>query len=422
MEVWTGYEPRDQFIPFHTRKQRWAALVCHRRAGKTVACVADLIDSALTCKLPEPRYAYIAPLHVQAKDIAWSYLKRYTATLPNIQYNEAELRVDLPNGGRIRLYGADNYERLRGIYLDGVVLDEYGDMPPAAWSEVIRPALSDRKGSAIFIGTPKGRNHFWEIYDAGTKSQDWYTVILKASETGLIEPQELADARSVMTEDQYEQEFECSFQAALIGAYYGKELKALEAKAQLCSVPYDPALPVFTSWDLGIHDMTSIWFAQEMGSELRFIDYYENSGCGLDHYVKVLKAKDYNYGEHFLPHDSQVQELTTGRTRLEALDSMGLKNVTVVEMQSVEDGINAVRMILPRSWFDAKKCARGVEALRQYQREYDDKLKTFKNKPRHDWASHPADSMRYMALGLPDYKQKRYTQIQRTPNRGWMTA
>lgn len=385
--------------------------------------MADLIDAAIMCKKPEPRFAYVAPLFVQAKDIAWSYLKRYTQNIPGVQYNEAELRVDLPNGGRIRLYGADNYERLRGIYLDGIILDEFGDMPQAAWSEVIRPSLSDRQGWAVFIGTPKGRNHFWEIFDQGSKDPtNWYTVTLKASETKLIAQSELDDAKAVMTPEQYDQEFECSFQAALIGAYYGKEMVAIEVKKQLTEVPYDPALPVYTAWDLGVDDSTAIWFAQQHASQVRLIDYYENSGCGLDHYAKVLKDKDYLYADHFLPHDARVRELgaINARSRLETLESYGI-DATVVDMQSIEDGINAVRLMLPRCWFDAKKCAKGIEALRQYQREYDEKLKTFKNRPRHDWATHAADAMRYLALGLPDFYANRVPSTPRA-KRSWMTA
>jgi len=406
------YYPRPEFLPFHTHQKRWSALVCHRRAGKTVASVNQLIRAALQNAKPEPRYAYIAPLFVQAKDIAWSYLKRYTSVIPRTEYNEAELRVDLPNGARIRLYGADNYERLRGIYLDGVVLDEYGDMPSAAWAEVIRPALSDRQGWAVFIGTPKGRNHFWEIFDQAQKRDDWFSLTLKASETRLLPQEELDASREVMTPEQYEQEFECSFQAALIGAYYGKELTTAEVEKRICRVPYDPILRVFTSWDLGVHDNTVIWFAQQHSTEIRIIDYYENSGVGLDHYAKHLASKPYLYAEHFLPHDAKVREIgqLNARSRVETLESLGI-TASIIENQSIEDGINAVRLMLPRCWFDQDKCGKGIEALRQYQREYDDKLKTFKARPRHDWASHAADAFRYMALGIPETNQRKAPKI-----------
>ena len=396
----TGYIARPQFEPFHMRlgKQRWAVIVAHRRAGKTVACVNDLLDAALRCQLPEPRFAYIAPYYAQAKDIAWNYLKRFAGAIPGAVPHEQELRVDLPNGARVRLYGADNYERLRGIYLDGVVLDEFGDMDPRAWSEVIRPALSDRQGWAVFIGTPKGRNHFAEIWNqAQDKPDEWYSIILKASQTGIVNPTELADARSVMSEDQYNQEFECSFDAAVVGSYYGKLIEKAENEGRIGNVQWEPQIPVQTWWDLGIDDSTAIWFVQVLGREIRLIDYYENSGVGLEHYAKVLKERDYVYGSHMLPHDVQVHELSTGKSRFAFLAGLGIRG-TVVRKHAVEDGINSVRSILPRCWFDRTKCARGIEALRQYRQDWDDKLKAFKGRPLHDWSSHAADSFRYGAF------------------------
>lgn len=394
----TGYEARSQFEPFHLRRQRWAAIVAHRRAGKTVACVNDLLDAALRCQLPEPRFAYIAPFYSQAKDIAWAYLKRFALPIPGAVAHEQELRVDLPNGGRVRLYGADNYERLRGIYLDGVVMDEYGDMDPRAWSEVIRPALADRKGWAVFIGTPKGRNHFAETWNQAKDNPDWYSLMLKASQTGIVSADELADARaSGMSEDQYNQEFECSFDAAVMGAYYGKLIERAENEGRIGNVPWEPNVPVETWWDLGIDDSTAIWFVQTIGREIRVIDYYEMSGVGLEHYAKVLKEKDYVYSRHILPHDVEVRELSTGKSRWAFLAGLGIKG-TVARKHSVEDGINSVRSILSRCWFDKGKCSRGVEALRQYRQDWDDKLKAFKGRPLHDWCSHGSDAFRYGAF------------------------
>lgn len=383
--------------------------VAHRRAGKTVARVNDLIKAAILCDRPDPRFAYVAPYYAQAKDVAWGYVKQFTATIPGVQANESELRVDLPNGGRVRLYGADNYERMRGIYLDGVVLDEYGDMDPRAWSEVIRPALSDRKGWADFIGTPKGRNHFCELYETALKDPEWFTQMLRASATGIVDPAELQDARKSMTEDQYEQEYECSFQAAVVGAYYGREMSAAEKDKRICSVPWEPKLKVHTAWDLGIGDSTAIWMAQLVGKEVHVIDYYESSGVGLDHYAKLLGTKPYVWGEHLLPHDAEAKELGTGKSRKETLESLGIRS-RIIPAQSVEDGINAARLMLPRVWFDEAKCQRGIEALRQYRRDYDEKLKNFKARPLHDWTSHAADAFRYLAMGLRDDKPKSWKQ------------
>lgn len=413
------YAPRTLQLQIHDNLKRFNVLVCHRRFGKTVLAVNQLIKSALTCPQESPRCSYIAPLFAQAKTVAWDYLKRFTDPIPGMRANEAELRVDLPNGARISLYGADNPDRLRGLYHDDVVLDEYADMSPRTWSEAIRPALADRGGSATFIGTPKGRNQFWEVYDQATRDEKWYTALFKASETGILNKEELDDARMSMTPEQYAQEFECSFQAALIGAYYSKEIAELETEKRITSVSWDRGLPVYTAWDLGMDDSTAIWFVQMVGTDIRFIDYYENSGCALDHYVKVLNEKPYNYKSHYLPHDTKVRELGTGKSRVETLESLGLVP-EVCALQSIEDGINAVRLMLGRSWFDNDKCRQGLEALRQYQREWDDKLRTFKNRPRHDWSSHASDALRGFAMALPE-NVTRYKK--RSVNSGsWMTA
>jgi phage terminase large subunit len=397
-----GYRARDQFAPFHKRAQRWAVMVAHRRAGKTVASVMDLVDAALRCTKPDPRFAYVAPTYTQAKDVAWEYLKRYTAPILGTQHNESELRVDLPNRARVRLYGADNYDRMRGVYFDGVVLDEYSDMDPRAWSEVIRPALSDRKGWGVFIATPKGHNDFHKIWDKTSRNDpDWYRLMLRASETGLLDADELADARKAMSAEQFAQEYECSFEAAVVGAYYGNLMADAERDKRIGGVPYDPAVRVWTAWDLGIGDPTAIWFAQMVGREVHLIDYYEATGMDLGHYVKVLDQKPYLYAGHILPHDVEAKELGTGKTRKEVLESLGLE-VEVAKAHGVDDGINAVRVLLPRCWFDLTKCERGVEALRLYRAEFDEKLKTVRPRPLHDWTSHAADAFRYLAMALDD--------------------
>jgi phage terminase large subunit len=402
------YAPRAQFGLFHARQQRFAAIVAHRRAGKTVACVHDLQRGALTCTGERPRFAYLAPYLKQAKTVAWDYLRAAVRPLQDIgaTVHESELRVDYPNGGQVRLYGADNADALRGIYLDGVVLDEYADMDPRVWSEVIRPALADRQGWAVFIGTPKGRNAFFETWRRAQKDDSWFSLMLKASETGLIAEHELELARRDLTEDQYAQEFECSFEAAIIGAYYGKQMQQAEADKRICGVPYDPAALVWTSWDLGIRDATAIWFAQVIGREIRIIDYYEASGVDLGHYVREIMNKPYAYAGHIVPHDAQAKELGTGKSRLEVLEGLGLRTLQVAPIHRVEDGINAVRMVLPRSWFDATKCARGIDALKLYRSATDDKLADPQGRPMlkpvpvHDWASHAADSFRYLAMTL----------------------
>jgi len=381
--------------------KRFNVLVCHRRMGKTVLCIARLMQAALENKLNAPRYAYIAPLYRQAKQVAWDYVKMFAGSIPGATVNEAELRCDLPNGARVQLFGADNYDALRGIYLDGVVMDEYAQMPPKAWSEVIRPALSDRTGWAIFIGTPKGKNQFWKLYYENGKQDDWYCGLYRASETGIVAEAELASARRDMTEDEYEQEYECSFAAALQGAYYGKLMATADREGRIGFVAHRPELPVHTAWDIGIGDDTAIWFFQQLGPEIAVIDYLQEAGQGLGYYAKQLSAKPYTYGTHYVPHDFRAREFGSGKSRQEQANSLGL-SVKVVPQLRVDDGINAVRIILPRCRFDEKKTAYGLECLRQYRRAFDEKLNDFKQQPLHDWASHGADGFRTLAVGIKD--------------------
>jgi len=393
------YKPRDQIRAFHNRKERFAIIVAHRRFGKTVAAINDLIRSCFEIDRPNVRVAYIAPYLSQAKAVAWDYALEFTRDIPEIKVNHSELRIDFLNGARFRLFGADNYNAMRGLYFDAVVLDEMADFPASAWSNVIRPALADRRGSATFISTPKGKNEFWELWHEAQDDPNWFTAMLKASDTSILDQEELDEARRTMGDDRYEQEFECSFEAAIQGAFYAKEMKEATEDGRITRVPYDRAASVITAWDLGIGDSTAIWFAQFVGQEIRIIDYYENSGVGLDHYAKVLLDKEYHYEQHILPHDVQVKELGTGKSRLETLDALGIRNIEIAPKLAVEDGIQAARTMIPKCWFDADNCTRGVEALRQYRRDFDEKLKTWRGRPLHDWTSHGADAFRYLAVG-----------------------
>jgi len=393
------YKPRDQIRAFHNRKERFAIIVAHRRFGKTVAAINDLIRSCFEIDRPNVRVAYIAPYLSQAKAVAWDYALEFTRDIPEIKVNHSELRIDFLNGARFRLFGADNYNAMRGLYFDAVVLDEMADFPASAWSNVIRPALADRRGSATFISTPKGKNEFWELWHEAQDDPNWFTAMLKASDTSILDQEELDEARRTMGDDRYEQEFECSFEAAIQGAFYAKEMKEATEDGRITRVPYDRAASVITAWDLGIGDSTAIWFAQFVGQEIRIIDYYENSGVGLDHYAKVLLDKEYHYEQHILPHDVQVKELGTGKSRLETLDALGIRNIEIAPKLAVEDGIQAARTMIPKCWFDADNCTRGIEALRQYRRDFDEKLKTWRGRPLHDWTSHGADAFRYLAVG-----------------------
>lgn len=394
-KISTGYKPRPLQAEIHKKIKRFSALVCHRRFGKTVLCVNHLIDRCLRNTLERPRFHYVAPLYKQAKTVAWDYVKAYSLPIPGTVANESELRIDFPHGGRIQLLGGDDPDKLRGIYSDGIVLDEASQMPRSLWTEVIRPALADRKGWAIFIGTPQGHNFFYELYQAALEDPDWFAALYKASETGIVDEQELMAAAKHMSADQYAQEFECSFEAAVPGAYYGKLMRTAEEDGRICSVPHDPAVTVETWWDLGIGDPTAIWFAQRVGKEVHLIDYYENAGEGLAHYASVLQEKrakyDYVYDKAIVPHDAEARELGSGQSRVEIMKSLGLQP-HVNKREPVLERIESSRRMIPMCWFDKAKCERGIEALKQYHQEWDDKRQAFKNAPYHDWTSHGADA------------------------------
>jgi hypothetical protein len=379
--------------------KRFGVVVAHRRMGKTVSAINHLIKDALLNQKEAPRYAYIAPTYGQAKRVAWDYLVKYAEPLGGTS-NISELRVDFW-GRRIQLFGSDNPETLRGQYFDGVILDEIGDQNPKIWTDIVRPALADRKGWCLFIGTPKGHNHFKELRDRAEKEDGWGLLEFKASETGVVDEIELKAARNEMGEDKYRQEFECSFDAAVEGSYYGQILNELEDKKHMQEIPREELSRTFTAWDLGMGDSTSIWVAQLVGTEVRLLDYYENHGVGLDHYVKWIKDNDYLKAEHILPHDVRVRELGTGKSRMEMLEEAGLE-VKIAPRMGLDDGIQAVRRLLPRCWFNVPKVQTGLNCLRNYRRDYDEKRKIFYERPLHDWSSHGSDSFRYLALGLDE--------------------
>ena len=351
----------------------------------------------MTCDRQRPRVAYIAPTYRQAKLISWDYAKEFTRPVPGVAYNESELRIDFPNGARLQLLGADNADSLRGIYLDAVVLDEYALMAPRVWSEIIRPTLADRLGRATFIGTPMGDNSFKQIYDAAQADDEWFSVIRRASETGIVDAAELKRAAATMSAEQYAQEFECSWSAAVPGAYYGRLMDEAERDGRIGNVRYDSHAKTYTAWDLGIGDSTAIWIVQPVAKEHHVIGYYEASGQPLAHYVTWLKDRGYPYEAHILPHDAAARELQTGKSRVEALLSLGFR-ATLLPQHRVEDGIEEVRRLIPMCWFDAAGCREGINALRNYRSEYDDKRRTLRSSPLHDWASHGADAFRAYAM------------------------
>lgn len=398
MEVRVKLRPLQREALEKLDARRFGVLICHRRFGKTVLAVARLCRNAAVGR-ESYRGAYIAPTCRQAKDVAWDYLKKI-AGAAGAAIRESELRVDFPGGARIRLYGAENPDALRGLNLCDVVFDEVAQMPYALWTEIVLPMILATHGRALFLGTPKGRNALWRVWqNARLHEKDWAAVMYRASETHILSDEDLAAARRETSEEEYAQEYECSFAAAVSGAYYGALMETLEREGRIGSVPYRPGCPVVTAWDLGFSDSTAIWFAQIVGREVHIVDYCQASGAGLDYYARELQRRGYVYGEHLFPHDAAASELGTGTTRLETLRRLGLPG-RVLPALRVEDGINAVRLLLPRCWFDETRCAQGLEALRMYRRDWDDKAQDFRPRPLHDWTSHAADAFRYLAVGL----------------------
>lgn len=417
------YKPRDAFLPYHQSESRYGVTIAHRRAGKTVARINKLIRAAYQCDKEQPRFGYLAPSFVQAKDIAWLYLKKFASPLIQLggKVNESELSVTLPhNGAIIRLYGAENYDRMRGLYFDGICIDEGQDIAPVVLTTVILPALSDRQGWMDVSGTPKGWGNLLGNCYKTAINDGWFVQVLKASETGILPESELAILRSSMAPNEYLQEMECSFDAAITGAYYASEIQKAQEEGRITSVPYDPALKVSTAWDLGMSDSTSIWFYQTVGREIRVIDYYEASGHGLDHYARVLDGKGYLFDKHFGPHDIAVRELGTGKSRIEVAASLGLK-FDICPNIPVQDGINAGRVTIPRMYFDARKCELGLDALKQYREKIDLKRQV-SGGPRHDWTSHASDAFRYLCVSYQDQKApKKPKQSFNEPVQfGWM--
>ncbi len=361
--------------------------------------IAELIKATTSCRLPNPRGHYIAPYYSQVKRIAWQYVKDISHPIPGMKYNDSELRAQFPGGAEIQLLGGDNYHSLRGIYSDFAVLDEYANMHPALWGEVFRPALSDRKGGGIFIGTPQGHNAFYDKWVQAGELEGWSRAMYKVNETGALDAEEIQAAAREMAREEFEQEYLCSWTAAIKGAYYGQLINQLEANGRITQVPHDPGLQVITSWDLGIRDQTVVCFWQIAGAEHRLIDVERFVGVGFPDMIAKIKTKPYIYSQHLAPHDIQVRELGTGSSRFDIAAGLGLVfDSTAVPRLGVQDGIQAVRLLLPKMVIDRERCHEMIEALRQYRTEYDDKRQVFKDNPLHDWTSDYADAVRYYAI------------------------
>lgn len=402
------YLPRRHFLALHASEKRWKFCCAHRRAGKTVALANHLIRAAYlnNREWPPPRYGYVGPSFEQAKDLVWSYLKQYTAPIEGVRFLEGELAIVMPhNGAIIKLYGGMSaYERMRGMYFDGIVLDEYPLLAKTVFSTVVRPCLADYRGFAIVSGTSNGDDHFNTLRLKAMDDDRWDVFLIPLSSTG-EEALSYAEAKELtqdMSADEYAREMECSFDAPVEGAYFAEALNALASQGRVCPVPADLSAPVITAWDLGVHDYCSIWWFQIIGKEVHFIDYAMSVGKGLDHWGKLLRTKKaehgFNYRCHLLPHDIEHREISSAKSRRQTLEDLIPHDepiITVPRISSKEDSINAARAMLGSSWFDAVKCKTGLAMLRGYH-------KSAMGQPVHGPGphSHGADAYQTAAVGF----------------------
>ncbi len=397
------YRPRAYFSNFHRRNQRWAMLVAHRRAGKTVAVVNDIVEKATYNTRDNPRYGYVAPLLRQAKDIAWQYLKDAAAPF-NPRINESGLFVELqalPNLPRITIYGADNPDSFRGMYFDGIALDEFGNIKLSIWKEVILPALIDRRGWAVFMGTPNGPNHFRDMWYENVKREDWFTDFLPVTATGIIPEEELAMMKTIMDPEQFLQEMMCSFEASVRGAIYARQMEATQNEHRIGNFTPQRDIPVNVVADLGYRDLTTLGFFQERPDGILVAHTHGDNLKPISHYIQYIK--DYfkknrlRPGKIWLPHDARARNLQTGRSTVEIFVSSDLRPSIVPEL-SLQDGIAATRELFPLYYFNEAETEDVILALKTYHRKYDEDRKVYTDEPVHDWSSHYADMIRYMSL------------------------
>jgi phage terminase large subunit len=403
------FKPRAYQLPIfdalENKEYRRVLAILPRRAGKDV-CGFNLAMRASLRKVGV--YYYIFPTYAQGKKVIWDSITnegyRFLDYIPKElvkSLNSQEMKITLTNGSIIQIVGSDNYDSLMGTNPRGVIFSEYSLQDPRAYM-YIRPILTANDGWALFLSTPRGKNHLWEIYQIAQNSPEWFCLKLTIEDTQHIPLSEIEKERAegIMSEDLIQQEYYTSFTMGVEGSYYAKYLDRMRVKGQICTVPYETGFPVHTAWDIGTRDSTCIIFFQQVGAVVRFIDCYEKNKEGLEHYIKIVNQKEYIYGKHFAPHDIAVQEWGLGMTRIEKARELGLK-FTMAPKHSIEDGIEAVRTSFSKIWIDSQNCAPLIKALENYRQEFDAKRKVYRDSPLHDWSSHFADSVRYLCVSLP---------------------
>lgn len=404
-----NYKCRDYQVPFweamKSGKKR-AVLVWHRRSGKDKTCWNYLITQAAR---KAGVYNYYAPSYKQGKKIIWDnidkdsfkVLNHIPAELVHGKPNETELKIRLKNGSLIQVVGTDDVDSVVGANPAGSVFTEYSLQKPDVW-ELIRPIMRENKGWAIFNFTPRGSNHAKDLFDMASKDDDWFCQLLTNDDTHVLTEAEIQKERDEgMSEDMIQQEYYCSFTLGVEGSYYARYLQQAREEERIGNIPHDRQTRVFTVWDIGYGDSTAIIFYQICGNEVHIIDYYENHGEGLSHYAKVLHDKPYVYADHFGPYDMESHAFSSGLSAKEVGADLGLRFITLPTLKvSFDAGVEAVRGIFPRLWFDEKKTGRLIKCLENYRKEFDSNRNTYKLRPVHDWSSHAADATRYLALAV----------------------
>ncbi len=357
---------------------------------------------------------YVFPTQAQARSAIWSGITIDGQSFldyipPELIYkkNEARMEITFVNGSILALKGSNNFDSLRGTNPYMCIFSEYSYQSPDAWTLFLQPVLRANDGIAIFISTPFGKNHLYSLYEIAKNSPDtWYCDLLTVEDTGHIDVQEIKDdvAKGLISEDQMLQEYYCSFTQGVEGSIYGKYINNLRLDNRITTVPHEPGHPVHVAWDLGWNDSTALIWFQSIGKVVNLIDTYECNRKPLEHYVNIIKDKDYTYGTHFLPHDGKNHELIAGISRERKLRDLGL-NIKILERVRIVDRIEQARCMFARLWMDETKSAPLIKALENYRREWDDRLKRYKDNPLHDWSSHLSDCFSYMAMALQHTKR-----------------
>lgn len=377
----------------------------HRRAGKDISLWNLIAKKAIEEK---GLYYYLLPTFTQAKRIIWDGITndgdRFLSYIPKSiikNTNATEMKIELINGSIIQLIGTDNYDSIRGTNPRGCVFSEFAFQNPMAW-EVVKPILKVNKGWAIFNTTPNGKNHAYELFEIARNSPYWFSERLTINETQVLNENDMNNERDEgMSEEMIQQEYYCSFDIGTLGSYYSKQINEARQQYRICAIPIEKTIPVDLWLDLGKNDSTAIIFSQKVGKEIRLVDFYETTGEDIDHYVLMLQEKKYNYGFMHLPHDAYHKRLESKKSIQEQFEEKGFKTKRVPQA-SIENGIQEVRKLFPRFWFEKEKCAHLVRAIENYHKEWDEKAKVFRSYPKHDWSSHPCDALRYLAIGFKE--------------------